>query len=548
MKTLAPSAYQFGHRRTTTGGSALITALIFSIIIGITLASYIKLSTNSLRLSHRTFFADSVSNLAEMGTEEAVWSFNTLGSNTDATSVAAAWSGWTLGRTVSDTYVTSMGSGFTSAPTVTFSGGGGTTQATGTANLSTSVIRVNYVDVVITGVANITLTSYGAGYTSAPAVTLSGGGGSGAAVQARLSATRTYPINNLDQGASGTVQVWADGYDGSATIPMVVTKATITPIEGAPIVKYLKIILSKNGLLPKGLIAKNAISWNGHPTANSYLSSTVPGVPPFTAYNSATARANITLGALYGPTINLGSGGVVQGNVMLGPGVTVTGSGTVSGSTIGNLSYNFAMPTYPTNTGNTGYYNLASTIPATLPRAADLASPAADGKFYYFVSSATIGALTITAGKNVVLVGTSTSMGGGLVIDPTANGTPCGSLKIYMDGPMSPGNSAVNPNTWPGALEVYTSTTSTCTISGNGSFNGCLFAPNAELRGNGGGNNSQDLCGSFVVGSVTSNGHMCFHYDEGLGGTPPAKAWTLALWTELQSEADRAMYASRFNF
>lgn len=85
-------------------------------------------------------------------------------------------------------------------------------------------------------------------------------------------------------------------------------------------------------------------------------------------------------------------------------------------------------------------------------------------------------------------------------------------------------------------------------LSGNGSFNGCLYAPGATLTGNGGGNNSQDLCGSFVVGAVTSNGHMCFHYDEGLGSPASPKAWSLALWTELQSSSDRALYASRFNF
>ena len=236
-------------------------------------------------------------------------------------------------------------------------------------------------------------------------------------------------------------------------IPIAVAKATITPVDGAPIVKYVKIILAKTGLLPKGVIAKNGITWNGHPIANSYVSSATPGVAPFAAYNVATARANTTLGSLYGPDIDLGSQGVVSGNVMLGPGVTLTGSGTVTGQTIGNLSYNFTMPTYPTNTGATGYVNLGSTIPATLPRAADLASPAADGRYYYFVSGATIGATTVSAGKNVVLVGTSTSMAGGLMVQAPASG-PCGSMTIFMDGPMSPGNSDVNTTSWAGALQI----------------------------------------------------------------------------------------------
>ena len=100
-------------------GSVLITTLIFSLIIAITLVGYLKLSTNSLKLAHRTYFADLAGNLAEAGTEEAVWSFNKLGYNNTSANITASWSGWTLGNTVADTNITSFGSGYTSAPTVT---------------------------------------------------------------------------------------------------------------------------------------------------------------------------------------------------------------------------------------------------------------------------------------------------------------------------------------------------------------------------------------------------------------------------------------------
>lgn len=546
-----PASPSPARRHAGARGSVLLTAMILSIIIGITLMGYIKLSTNSLKLAHRTFFADAANNLAEAGTEEAVWAFNRMGNSTDPSVVAAAWSGWTISTSVSDIFMTSTGSGYTSAPTVTISGGG--SGATGTANITTSYFTVAGVTTAITSVSSITLTNPGTGYTSAPTVTLSGGGGTLATAQARLAATRTFNFPALDQGATGTVKVWVDGYDGTAVVPIAVAKATITPPDGPPIVKIVKIILSKTGLLPKGLIAKNGINWNGHPIANSYVSCTVPGVPPFAPYNQATARANITVGALYGPEIDLGAQGVVSGNVMLGPGVTITGSGTVTGSTVGNLSYNFNMPTYPTAVSVSQSYNLASSVPATLPRTgATPDAPAADGKYYYFVNNANISGLTVTAGKNVVIVDNTvagtTSVTGAITIQSTASGVPCGSLKMYIDGPVSPGNSNVNPSSWAGALEIYTTTSSACVISGNGSFYGCLFAPNAELRGNGGGNDSQDLCGSFVVGSVTSNGHMNFHYDEALGAPASPKAWSLALWTELQSQTERQLYASQLSF
>jgi hypothetical protein len=546
MKTESIRRLPAATRLSSSRGSVLITAMVFAIIIGVTLASYIRLSTNSLKLSHRTFFADAANNLAEAGTEEAVWAFNKMGNSSDPTVIAAAWAGWSLGNKVADVYMVTQGTGYTSAPTVTLTGGGGT-GATATAQITTSTRITGGVTTTTTQVTGITITNGGTGYTSGPAVSLSGGGGSGASAVARVAATKTITFTGLDQNATATVKVWVAGYDGKAVIPIAVAKATIQPVEGPPIIKIVKIILAKTGLLPKGLIAKNGINWNGHPLADSYLSSAVPGVPPFQAYSEAISRSNITVGSLYGPNIDLGAGGVVNGNVMLGPGVTVTG-GTISGSTVGNLSYNFANPTPPTNTGATGYYSLTGPAPTALPRGGDTPSTA-DGKYYYFVNNKNISGLTVAAGEKVVLVGTGgTAITGAVTVNPTASGVPCGKLQVYMDGPVSPGNVEINPTSWPGALEIYTTTSSTCTISGNGAFNACLYAPFAELRGNGGGSDSQDLCGSFVVGSVTSNGHMNFHYDEGLGSPASPKAWSLALWTELQTPVERALYASQLNF
>jgi len=554
MNTLTSS---LPPRKQPARASVLVTAMIFALIIGITLMGYIQLSNNSLKLAHRTFFADAAANLAEAGTEEAVWCFNTMGNSTDPTVIANAWSGWTISDSIADAYVTCAGTGYSTAPTVVFSGGGGS-GAAATATITTSTVTYGGVTSTYTGVTKITITNPGSGYTSSPTITLTGGGGTLATAQARRAATRTFTFNNLDQGATGTVKVWVAGYDGTATVPIAVSQSTITPVEGAPIVKIVKVILSKSGLLPKGLIAKYAIDWNGHPVANSYRSSTTPGVPPFTNYDSATARSNTTVGALYGPEIDLGSQGVVSGNVMLGPGVTLTGSGTVTGSTIGNLSYNFSMPAPPISGSLSQSYNLGASIPTTLPRTGGTPDlPAADGKYYYFVNNTTIGNVTITAGKKVVIVGTNTDMESGFKV-PADNSDPSnpliGSATIYMDGPITLSgtdnvNKIASPNTsWAGALTIYTTTTDTCTISGNAAFYGSLVAPDAPLNGNGGGNDTTDCCGSFVVKSVSSNGHMSFHYDEGLDTYTNPRTWGLALWTELQTAAERQLYASKLNF
>lgn len=81
--------------------------------------------------------------------------------------------------------VTSGGSGYTSAPIVSLSGGGGT-GATAVASINSSG--------VVTGITPVTA---GTGYLSAPTVTLSGGGGSGATAVCGALSLDTIDILNV---------------------------------------------------------------------------------------------------------------------------------------------------------------------------------------------------------------------------------------------------------------------------------------------------------------------------------------------------------------
>lgn len=95
-------------------------------------------------------------------------------------------------RPVIGIYITSPGSGYTSAPTVSFSGGGGSgAAATAVVNAAGQVI-------------GITLTNYGTGYTSAPTVSFSGGGGSNAAATAVVAlATSLLNASDVKTAATG---------------------------------------------------------------------------------------------------------------------------------------------------------------------------------------------------------------------------------------------------------------------------------------------------------------------------------------------------------
>lgn len=93
------------------------------------------------------------------------------------------------GQGVVSATITSGGSSYTSAPTIAFSGGGGT-GAAATATVDSGAVTA------------ITITNAGSGYTSAPTIAFSGGAGSGAAATAVIAADGTISITANTKGAS----------------------------------------------------------------------------------------------------------------------------------------------------------------------------------------------------------------------------------------------------------------------------------------------------------------------------------------------------------
>lgn len=119
---------------------------------------------------------------------------------------------------VSSALVTNSGGGYTSTPTVTFSGGGGSVQATGTA-------------VVLNGaVAQVIINTPGSGYSSAPSISFSGGGGSNAAATAVLGSPPNPSLANTVSGTTGVITM-----AGGATcwIPQGSTATFKLPLGGS---------------------------------------------------------------------------------------------------------------------------------------------------------------------------------------------------------------------------------------------------------------------------------------------------------------------------
>ena len=76
----------------------------------------------------------------------------------------------------------------------------------------------------------------------------------------------------------------------------------------------------------------------------------------------------------------------------------------------------------------------------------------------------------------------------------------------------------------------------TCTSiswSGNATFVGCVYAPNAAMTLGGGGSNPYDFCGSSTSRSISMNGHFNYHYDEYLGKAGWMRGYIVTSWNEV---------------
>jgi len=110
------------------------------------------------------------------------------------------------------------------------------------------------------------------------------------------------------------------------------------------------------------------------------------------------------------------------------------------------------------------------------------------------------------------------------------------SVQIYVKtGTLKlAGNSIFNPNGKAPQVTIFGLPDVTgVTFSGNAQFTGGLYAPNAALQFNGGGNNKLDFMGAMTVKSITLNGHFSVHYDEAFLAFGSQSTYKVSSWQEL---------------
>jgi len=249
----------------------------------------------------------------------------TGGGGTGATATTSIASG-----VVSALTLTAPGSGYTSAPLVSLDGGG-SFGATARAVLTPATV------------ASATLTAAGSGFTSAPTVTVSGGGGSGAAFTAVL-ATRTVASLAITAGGTGYTSaptvVFTGGGGTGATATAVLSGGSVVSLTltaaGTGYTSVPTVALSGGG----GTGATATAVLTGTSVASAALSAagagftTAPAVTVSGGGGTGAAVTAVLAGtSLIGLTVSAGGGGYTTP-----PTVSITGGGGSGATAVAILS------------------------------------------------------------------------------------------------------------------------------------------------------------------------------------------------------------------
>lgn len=269
-----------------------------------------------------------------------------------------------------------------------------------------------------------------------------------------------------------------------------------------------------------GLGAVGSINMNGNSVATDSWNSTNSTLSSNGLYVATLTSSNGDVASEQG-IVNIGNH-TIDGNLYLGPTATYSsGTNQVTGTIYNDYNVQFPPVTLPATDANG---NGISWQPAPVTNTGtskkpnnihDFTSANSPGANNYYLVSDTE-PLQVEAGVTVTLQVTNVSSfnPGSITINGgTANS---GTLVMYDDA----GSATLGGNSGGGAIGNRPENfvffglpgVTSITLSGTSTFVGAIYAPDAVLTLNGGGNGN-NLEGSAIVNNVTMNGHYDFHYD-----------------------------------
>lgn len=475
----------------------LITALILTAVIGIALASYLKLSAQMLRMSQRNVYLTAAVDLAEIGLEHGLWALNAA-----VEEKPGAWSGWEIEG------------GNASRSFDGFAYGGGV-------NGRVNVLVANY-------------NSSGGSVVSRARITLHDGQVVEKWMRVTLAGRSLFSFGLLARdkiSAAGGAEFdsWVSDPDNDDSTPPVPWSASVA---------------RSNIIIAAASTASSAVTLR--PSAVVYGKVAV----------GTNSGASVTYGAQSGAGNNAAAGLYQDWGTKVGQkGAMPSGSHpyTAPDALITGITASFETADVPKGATLAGNYVLPRSVSGP-PYYLSTESIGTTGATTILqMSKFTVeGAATVTIKGDVTLILTPTCVE---TFKVTASGKIAlengATLKIYTPGNIDiSGAGVVNPSA-PKSVQIWStrppgSLGQTINLGGSGNYSGIIYAPDAALSIPGGTN----VFGAAVVYSASLTGSGKFHFDESLKklGAGAGGSVRIESYSELGTPELRAPYLAALDF
>ncbi len=328
-------------------------------------------------------------------------------------------------------------------------------------------------------------------------------------------------------------------YDVASTNPKIEGYGTVTGIAGSIMARKVESRLTNSSRFPAGMVAKNKIDMNGNNIYTDSYDSYDVSKSTNSKYdpNKKQPHGDVASNDTITNTVDVSIGNAnIYGSVLASPNGSVTMGPNGS---VGNTFDSSKRATTVSAAQSAGYIrnDFAVDIPdVTLPGGATSWSSVGNINDTATLTSQSVRAsgISLSGTKTLYINGeVSIYVTGDIGLSGNAQVVvnPGGKLTIYAAGSVSiAGNGVANNSTSDFNLQLYGLNTSTSwSLSGNGIWNGLVYAPYAAVTLNGGGANG-DMSGAVVAKSITLNGQVRFHYDEALRTYGPNASFDIASW------------------
>jgi hypothetical protein len=312
------------------------------------------------------------------------------------------------------------------------------------------------------------------------------------------------------------------------TTPVIIARGYVrAPLSTNYISRTVRVDLIMKPEVGPGLGAKGTIDLNGNKLYVDSFDSSDPVHSSLTGgYDKNKKKDGVTIATNLGVTDAVDVGNAdVWGRVATGPGGSVDSlKNGVVGSAAWHVKGSGIEPGYSSTDADIPFPPIVP--PVSGAPALSLLGNLALGDGIFEIGAVT-GTITVT-GKAKLIVRTTFSPGS-ITLAPGAT------LDLYVyasSATFGPNSYNFSAGSRANNLHYYGMPSNTSiSFNGNSSFMGVLYAPDADLSCNGGGN-GLNFCGSSLTKSVKMNGSYSFHFDEALlnEGSP---GYIITAWNEL---------------